>query len=428
MFNKKKLLIVGAGYVGSASAIHLGLMGHNVKVFDIKAKTKNEWAHQQLPYQDYDLVEGLEQLKKSQNVPAVADGLKGLEQYDAILICVGTPATKEKGYDNAHVIKAVENVVKALKNLKRRPVIIIRSTLAPNTMRLLVKRFQRAKAWLNMVYFPEFFREGSALQDLRNPPLSVFGVGEKNTDIDSLIKMFGLSAEKVHVADYGVVEMVKITSNIYHALKVCFTNEIGRCSTSLGIDAAEVMRLFVQDKVLNISPAYFKPGFAYGGPCLEKELQGLLANFEVKKQNTPLLKNIIPSNDGLLREIYINIKKNKNKVKTIGIMGLSFKGGSVDLRNSPILKLVEQLKKDFEVVTYSEKHEQLKQIPKFDRFLEESDLVLIGSHLINQNEAAKIKKLKKDILDLKINFKNSQKFADYPKYRSILDPADGKKD
>lgn len=419
MFNKKKLLIVGAGYVGSASAIHLGLLGHNVKVFDINQKTKNEWAQQRLPYEDHDLTEGLKQLKKSRNVPMVADDLKKVDQYDAILICVSTPAVAGKGYDNSHVMKAVENVVNELKNLKRKPAIIVRSTLAPNTMQLLAKRYKNLS---NLIYFPEFLREGSALQDLSNPPLSVFGVRNKKSDVSWIIKMFGLSDTHAHVTSYNVAEMVKVTSNIFHALKVCFANEIGQCSASLGIDASEVMRLFVQDKVLNISPAYFKPGFAYGGPCLEKELQGLLANSEVKKQKTPLLKSIASSNDELLKKIYLNIKKDKNKIKTVGVMGLSFKAGSVDQRNSPVGRLVDMLQKDFEIVTFSEKHGNLKQISEFNKFLSASDLVLIGSNMISSDEAKKISKLKKDILDLKINFKNARVFYGYKKYNSILDP------
>lgn len=419
MFNKKKLLIVGAGYVGSASAIHLGLLGHNVKVFDIDQKTKNEWSQQRLPYEDHDLTEGLKKLKKSRNVPTVAIDLKKLDQYDAILICVSTPAIPGKGYDNSHVMKAIENVAQELKNLQSKPVVIIRSTLAPNTMQLLVGKFKNLP---NLIYFPEFLREGTALQDLRNPPLSVFGVGKKNVDVNAIIEMFGLNKEHVHVTAYSVAEMVKVTSNIYHALKVCFANEIGQCSASLGIDASEVMRLFVQDKILNISPAYFKPGFAYGGPCLEKELQGLLANAEVKKQKTPLLKSIGSSNDELLKKIYLNIKKNKNKIKTIGVIGLSFKAGSVDQRNSPVCRLVDMLQKDFEIVTFSEKHKDLKLIPAFDKFLDCSDLVLIGSHQMSSKEAIKITKLKKNILDLKINFKNAQLFANYKKYSSILEP------
>lgn len=418
MFNKKKLLIVGAGYVGSASAIHLGLLGHNVKVFDISEKVKNEWAQQRLPYEDPDLCEGFKQLKKNKNVPTVARDLKKIGQYDAVLICVSTPAVAGKGYDNSHVKKAVESVVKELKKLKRKPAIIIRSTLAPNTMQLLAKKNKSA----NLIYFPEFLREGSAIHDLLNPPLCIFGVGNKDAEVSRIIEMFGLNHEQVHVAAYNVAEMVKVTSNIYHALKVCFANEIGQCSASLGIDASEVMRLFVQDKVLNISQAYFKPGFAYGGPCLEKELQGLLGAAEVKKQKTPLLKSIASSNEELLNKIYLDIKKGNKKIKTIGVMGLSFKAGSVDQRNSPVGKLVGMLRRDFEIVTFSEKHGDLKQIESLDKFLSYSDLVLIGSHLVSSAEAAKISKFQKNILDLKINFKNEKVFSDYKKYNSILKP------
>ncbi len=422
MLNKKKILIVGAGYVGSASAIHLGLLGHKVEVFDINLKTKDDWSRQQLPYEDQDLIEGLQLLKKIKNVPQVAESYDSLNKYDAVLICVSTPAIAGKGYDNSHVLSAVETVVKNIKKLKSGPTLIIRSTLAPNTMRLMIQKYARVKNLPEMVYFPEFLREGSALHDLRHPPLSVLGISEKNPDVDWIIKMFGLKKKQSHLTAYNVAEMVKVTSNIYHALKVCFANEIGLCSAVLGINASEVMRLFAQDKVLNISPAYFKPGFAYGGPCLEKELQGLLAHREVKNQKTPLLQSISLSNDELLQKIYFDIRKNKSKIKKIGIMGLSFKAGSIDQRNSPVGRLMDKLKKDFDISAFQGKHDGLKTINDLNQFVAESDLILIGSYFLTKAEVAKIKSHKKAVLDLKINFKNEDKFLNYKKYTSILKP------
>lgn len=422
MLNKKKLLIVGAGYVGSASAIHLGLLGHQVEVFDINTKTKNEWAKQKLPYEDQDLIQGLKQLKKNKNLPRVADKKIDLSQYKAVLICVSTPALAGRGYDNSFVLAAVEQIIKGLQKSRHQPAIIIRSTLAPNTMRLIMQKYSDYRTKPNLIYFPEFLREGSALHDLRHPPLSVFGVSHTKENVGWVVDLFGLKKDHVHITNYNVAEMVKVTSNIYHALKVCFANEIGQSSARLGIDGAEVMRIFADDKVLNISPAYFKPGFAYGGPCLEKDLQGLLASQEIQKMKNPLLHSIAVSNEELLQRVYLDLKKKKNSVKTIGILGLSFKAGSVDQRNSPVARLVDKLKKDFKVMTLFEVHSQLKKASNLDQLLSESDLVLIGSRLLKPSEIKQIIKSNKEVLDLKINFKNSEKFAGYVNYKSIMQP------
>ena len=427
MVNKKKLLIIGAGYVGSASALSLLMRWHEVYLWDKEKNILDDWTQLKIPYKDADLCRAVEILRKRKTRPIILEPAKiEILGFDAVILCVGTPANSRHGYNFSDLRAALETTSTFIRCSKKKSIpIFIRSTLAPNCMRdevypLMKKLWKNQREQPTPLYFPEFLREGSALDDLKSPPLNVIGTAEGKVDVRWLANCFGLPRDKIIVTSTGVAELIKISCNVFHALKICFSNEIGTSASLLGIDATEVMRIFSQDTKLNLSDKYLKPGFPYGGPCLNKELQGLLHHEGLNDFEFPLLKNVERSNQNHLSNIVGKISALKRKYKCLGILGLSFKSGSTDTRNSPVHLLVNRLKGDFKFVSFHELHKHVTSVEDFKKFLNQSHLILLGSAKLSPSQRRLLKKSKKPVMDLRLDFSNKDALESYPKYSSIF--------
>ncbi|MGQ0522186.1 MAG: nucleotide sugar dehydrogenase, partial [Betaproteobacteria bacterium] len=262
------------------------------------------------------------------------------------LICVGTPGLRNGGIDLQFIKRVCEQIGAALREHPGAPVVAMRSTLLPGTMRELViptleaQSGKHAGEEFGVCINPEFLREGTAVHDYYNPPKTV--IGELNpASGDLMASLYAQMPGPLVRTDVGTAEMVKYADNAWHALKVGFANEIGNICKALDVDAHRVMNIFCQDTKLNLSSYYLKPGFAFGGSCLPKDLRALLYKAKTLDLSPPILSAILPSNEQQIeRGVRAVMEKGSRKV---GILGFSFKAGTDDLRESPVVELAERL-------------------------------------------------------------------------------------
>ena len=274
-----RISIFGLGYVGCVSLGCLAKNGHNiigVDVNDIKVDLINN-GKPTIIERDIDLI--IEQQFKNKKIKATKDYKSAIKNTDISIICVGTPSTPEGHLNLEHIYKTAEQIGEAIKEKENFHIAVIRSTVLPGTNikvgEIIEKTSgkQRNKGFA-VVSNPEFLREGSAVEDYYNPPVTVLGSDNKKA-LNVLSKIYAKVNGPIEIVDIKVAEIIKYVNNSYHALKITFANEVGNICKRIGIDSHEVMRLFCMDKQLNISSYYFKPGFAYGGSCLPKDLKAL---------------------------------------------------------------------------------------------------------------------------------------------------------
>ena len=271
--------------------------------------------------------------------------MNAIRATDITFICVGTPSSDNGHLDLRYIFTTAEEIGEGLKEKETFHIVVIRSTVFPGTNEKVGKIIEeKSGKTVNkdfaVVSNPEFLREGTAVNDYLNPPLTVIG-SSCDKAIETMKQLYTFSEAPVEIVPIGVAEMIKYVNNSYHALKVVFANEVGSICKKVGVDAHEVMRIFCMDKQLNISPYYFKPGFAYGGSCLPKDLKGLKTLAHDFYLDTPVLNAISESNERLIScELKEVERLGKKKV---GVLGLSFKAGTDDMRNSPIIHIIESL-------------------------------------------------------------------------------------
>jgi len=338
--------IFGLGYVGVVSAGCLAARGHKIIGVDVN-ETKVDMLNKGIPpIIEKDLPELLSAAKEKGLICATTDACKAIETSELSLICVGTPS-RENGSLNTRYIKNVcEQIGQSLKKEKDAHILVFRSTILPGTNRetiipLLESTSGKKEGKGFFVAFnPEFLREATAVHDFNNPPKTVVG-SDSPKIADKVLRLYeGLPGPMIK-ASLEVSEMVKYVDNNFHALKITFANEIGHLCERIGIDSHEVMDIFARDTKLNISPIYLKPGFAFGGSCLPKDLRAISYMAKMLDLETPLLNSMIPSNR---IQILMTIKKIMGYgKKKIGIAGFSFKAGTDDLRESPIVEMIETL-------------------------------------------------------------------------------------
>jgi GDP-mannose 6-dehydrogenase len=341
-----KISIMGLGYVGAVSAACLANQGHEVIGVDPE-RTKVDLINQgKTPIIERDIAEMIEQEVASGRLSATTDVAMAVQQTDLALICVGTPSLPNGGIDLKYIRRVCEEIGTALRNHEGAPVIVIRSTMLPGTMRDVViptlEKFsgKRAGTDFGVCINPEFLREGTAVYDYFNPPKTV--IGEFNRASGDLLASLYEHLDAPFIrTDIETSEMVKYVDNCWHALKVGFANEIGNLCKAVEVDSHRVMDIFCQDTKLNLSPYYLKPGFAFGGSCLPKDLRALLYKAKTLDVTLPILAAVLPSNEQQIRRgIRAVIDKGNKKV---GILGFSFKAGTDDLRESPMVELTEYL-------------------------------------------------------------------------------------
>lgn len=341
-----RLSVFGLGYVGCVSAACFAKAGHQVMGVDINP-TKIEIINAgKSPIVEEGISELIGEVVKSGRLRATTDSTQSILDSDLSLVCVGTPSNPNGSLDLRHVEQVCREIGSALKSKEERHAVVIRSTMLPGTIEKTVVPVlektsgKKAVRDFGICINPEFLREGSSLKDFHAPPFTLIGADDEET----AAAVRGLYAQinaPVFVTSLKTAEMVKYVCNCFHALKVSFANEIGNICKSLDIDSHEVMNVFCQDTKLNLSPYYLTPGFAFGGSCLPKDLRAI--NYKAKELDLqlPVLSSILPSNR-LQIERAVDMVLGTGK-KKVGVLGFSFKAGTDDLRESPMVTLIETL-------------------------------------------------------------------------------------
>ena len=341
-----KISIFGLGYVGAVSAGCLATDGHEVIGVDpnkIKVDLINQGT---TPIIEKDIGEMIAATVKSGHLRATADVRDAVFGSDMSLICVGTPSQLNGNLDLSHVRKVCQEIGAAIAEKDSFHVVVARSTMLPGSMRaLVIPTLEAASGKVAGVDFgvcnnPEFLREGTAVYDYYNPPKTVIGESDEKAGA-LLVQLYAKMDAPLVRTDVETAEMVKYTDNTWHAVKVAFANEIGNICKAVGIDGHKVMEIFCQDTKLNLSPYYMKPGFAFGGSCLPKDVRALTYKARSLDLDLPLLNSILPSNQ---RQVEKGVKMIVDKgARKVGILGFSFKAGTDDLRESPLVDVIEYL-------------------------------------------------------------------------------------
>jgi GDP-mannose 6-dehydrogenase len=341
-----KISVFGMGYVGTVSAGCLAHDGHQVIGVD-PVRTKVDLINAgKPPIIEADIGELIARTVKVGSLRATSDQDQAIADTELSFVCVGTPSQSNGNLDLTYIRRVCELIGKALKDKSTRHTVVIRSTILPGTMRQIVipilEEYSCKKAGVDfgVCNNPEFLREGSAVKDFNSPPKTVIGESDP-TSGDLLASLYARLAAPLIRTDLETAEMVKYVDNSWHALKIGFANEIGNLCKSLSIDAHEVMKIFCEDKKLNISPAYLQPGFAFGGSCLPKDLRALAYKAKTCDLELPIMTAILPSNELQIARGLQLIMENGNK--RVGILGFSFKAGTDDLRESPMIEIIERL-------------------------------------------------------------------------------------
>jgi GDP-mannose 6-dehydrogenase len=351
-----KVSIFGLGYVGTVSAGCLAKEGHEIIGVD-PVKTKVQLINAgKSPIIERDIDEIIAEAVKVGRLRATDDTVQAIRDTEVSFVCVGTPSQMNGNLDLTHVRNVCEQIGHALKCKSAGHIVVIRSTILPGTMRRVVipalEEISGKKAGTDfgVCNNPEFLREGSAVMDFAFPSKTVIGELDQASG-DLLAALYRKLDAPLIRTDIETAEMIKYIDNSWHALKIGFANEIGNLCKSFSIDAHKAMEIFCQDKKLNISPAYLKPGFAFGGSCLPKDLRALAYSAKLHDLELPILNAILPSNElQVARGLHLIIEKGR---KRIGILGFSFKEGTDDLRESPMIEIIERLiGKGYEVRIY----------------------------------------------------------------------------
>jgi GDP-mannose 6-dehydrogenase len=341
-----KISIFGLGYVGTVSAACLAHAGHEVVGVD-PLPTKVDLINRgHSPIIEAEIGEIVAATVKAGRLRATADPVEAIRETDLSFVCVGTPSQPNGNLDLRYIRRICEQIGQALKNKATRHTVVIRSTILPGTMHKIViptlEEFSGKKVGVDfgVCNNPEFLREGSAVKDFRSPPKTVIGELDRASG-DALAALYEKLDAPLIRTDLETAEMVKYVDNSWHALKIGFANEIGTLAKSLGLDAHAVMNIFCQDRKLNISSAYLMPGFAFGGSCLPKDLRALSYQAKMHDLQLPILSSILPSNEmQISRGLQLITEKGHTRV---GILGFSFKAGTDDLRESPLIEVIERL-------------------------------------------------------------------------------------
>jgi GDP-mannose 6-dehydrogenase len=351
-----KIAVFGLGYVGVVSAACLARDGHSVVGVDPNALKVDFLRQGKSPIVEPGLEELIAAAVTAGRLVAGSDAPAAVAQCDVLMVCVGTPGQANGSLDLSYVRRVVQQIGEQLAGAAAYKVVVIRSTLLPGSMQSVVipileesSRRQAGKDF-GVCINPEFLREGSAISDYDHPPKTVIGAFDERAAAIVRELYAGLSVPLI-MTNRRTAEMVKYIDNSWHALKVTFANEVGRLCKAMDIDARLAMRLFCMDTKLNISSAYLRPGFAFGGSCLPKDVRALTYQGRLLDVDTPILSAILGSNQLHIAHALALIRATDRR--RVGLLGLSFKEGTDDLRESPIVTLAEQLiGKGYELAVY----------------------------------------------------------------------------
>lgn len=341
-----RISVFGIGYVGCVSAACFAKEGHTVIGVDVNPNKVAMINSGDSPIVEAGIGPLLKEVVKSNYLSATTDSNMAVVNSDVSLVCVGTPSNPNGSLDLRYITRVCEEIGAALKNKNGHHTVVIRSTMLPGTIEGVViptlVKFSEKQVGIDfgVCINPEFLREGSSLKDFYAPPFTLIGADDEDTTATVRALYAGIDAPVI-ATSVKTAEMVKYVCNCFHALKVSFANEVGNICKALGVDSHEVMDIFCRDTKLNLSAYYLKPGFAFGGSCLPKDLRAI--NYKAKQVDVevPVLSAILPSNrQQIERAVEMVLATGK---KRVGVLGFSFKAGTDDLRESPMVALIETL-------------------------------------------------------------------------------------
>jgi GDP-mannose 6-dehydrogenase len=343
---RMNLSIFGLGYVGTVLAGCFAKGGHHVTGVDPEV-TKVELINAgKSPIVEAEVEELLRDAMAHGRLRGTRNAAAAVAESEVSLICVGTPSQPSGELDLTYVRRVCAEIGAALREKASRHIVVVRSTVLPGTIDgVIIPAMENASGKIagedfGIVMNPEFMRESSAVRDFYAPPKTVIGTSSPEDSAIVASLYAGLPGPMIHTTT-RIAEMVKYADNIWHAAKVTFANEIGLAAKSLGVDGQEVMRIFCEDTKLNLSPAYLKPGFAFGGSCLPKDLRALMWAARSRQLDLPMLNSLSASNEAQIRHaIQLVLAEGR---KRIAVLGFAFKGGTDDLRESPMVTVIEAL-------------------------------------------------------------------------------------
>jgi GDP-mannose 6-dehydrogenase len=341
-----RVAVFGLGYVGCVTGACLAQMGHEVCGVDIAEDKVRMINAGHAPLRERGVERLVARVVRSGKFRATVASAEAMEGAEISLICVGTPSQKDGNANLDYLLRAATDIGTSLRKGKNSHTVVVRSTVPPGTTERVVipaiERSARQKAGgrINVCFQPEFLREGSSVDDFFHPTRTIIGIHQPR-GASQFVKIWQPIKAPLYLTSLRVAEMVKYADNAFHALKVAFANEIGTLAKAAGVDGREVMTIFADDRKLNLSPLYLKPGFAFGGPCLPKDLRALSKMGADNGLATPLLANVLKSNlchMDRARDLILATGR-----KRLGILGLVFKSDTDDLRESPACQLVKSL-------------------------------------------------------------------------------------
>jgi GDP-mannose 6-dehydrogenase len=342
----KRISIFGLGYVGAVSLACLARDGHRVIGVDIDPVKLGLIRARKSPILEEGIQELMRDVVDSGRVTVTDDSLQAVHDTEVSFICVGTPSAANGSQDLTAILRLAEQIGAAIKTKRDFHTIVVRSTVQPGTLEEKLEPIlesasgKKSGVDFGLAFQPEFLREGSSIRDYDHPPYTIVG-GNCEAAVNAVREIFQHLDARFMVTSIRVAETLKMSCNAFHALKITFANEIGRISQSLGIDSHEVMRLVCADTRLNISPAYLKPGFAFGGSCLPKDLRALAQIAKHNDLEIPMLASLLVSNRVHIDHAVDKILKLGRP--RVGMLGLSFKTGTDDLRESPLVMVAKRL-------------------------------------------------------------------------------------
>ena len=379
-----KISIFGLGSVGAVSLACLARDGHSVIGVDIDEAKLGLIRAGKTPVVEEGMINLVADVVASGRVSVTMDVAAAIQGTEISFVCVGTPSASNGSQDHSAIVRLTHDIGKALRGKAPGHVIVFRSTLVPGTVEdVLLPILERESGRtegpdFHVCFQPEFLREGSSIRDYDKPPYTIVGA-RSEAGVTRLRQLFGHLACEFHVTSIRAAEMLKYSCNNFHAVKITFANETARLCEALGVDPFEVMELVCKDRQLNISPAYLRPGFAFGGSCLPKDLRATMHIAKTRDVDLPMHTSVLGSN-----RVHVDLAISKvlgTGKRRVGMVGLAFKAGTDDLRESPFVLLAEQLiGKGMQLRIY-DPEVQLSQLLGANRRFIENHLPHIGSLL-----------------------------------------------
>jgi GDP-mannose 6-dehydrogenase len=428
---KRNVSVFGLGYIGSVTAACLAHQGHQVVGVDSNAAKAESLESGRSPIIEKGLDNLIASARKESRLRATTDAASAVLHSEISLICVGTPSQPNGKLDLSHVKNVCREIGQVLRPSNKFHSVVLRSTVLPGTTENIVVPIleeasgKRAGRDFAVCYNPEFIREGTAVADFFEPPFTVLGASD-HSHFSPLRDVYEGVRSRVFETSLAGAEMVKYACNAFHALKVSFANELGTLCKAFGVDTQSVNEIFISDTRLNISAAYLSPGFAFGGSCLPKDLRALTYRAKELDLHLPLLDGVLLSNAQHIERAVESVLR--AKVRKVGVVGLSFKAGTDDLRESPLVQLIKRLLGEgLEICIWDRDvslgsligsnrqyiqevipHIGLLLRPTLEEVVQMSDIILIGTKAVDQQALQALLRAEQTVIDL-VNLNSSQR-------------------